>query len=88
MWRSEKTKLSTDWHGKWASTAEGFRCEFDCKYDGSAKCKRKWANIVPGGAGKDYRGHTIHVSPVASWPFLDHNTMDFVCDRHEVRMGG
>ena len=52
LWLSELTKLSTDWHGKWARTTDGFHCEFDYKYDGSGKGKHKWADIVPDGVGK------------------------------------
>ena len=52
LWRSEFTKLSTDWHGYWASATDGCHCEFDYKYDGVDKGIPKWVFIVPDGVGK------------------------------------
>ena len=79
-WRSERTKLSTDWHGNWWKTANGYMCHFDCfgiQGDGS-----KWSMILPGGVGRDYAGRDIIVAVTRAY-VVDPPPMAFVLDKDE-----
>ena len=68
MWRSQCTKLSTDWHGNWFDVGEGrILCHFDCfgqKGDGE-----KWSVIRPGTGrlGQDYRRRAIMVQQTGEY---------------------
>ena len=76
QWRSQKTMLSTDWHGSWAHTATGIRCNFDC----CGKPTMKYTDIIPEGVGTDHQGRMITVVEQNVFT-LDEEAMAFAMDK-------
>ena len=54
-WRSEATKLTTDWHGYFIDTIAGFDVYFHCK--GKTQTLH-WSSLIMGGVGQDYLATT------------------------------
>ena len=73
-WRSELTKLTTDWHGRWVETNYGFEVHFN--YRGQLAPLRM-ARLVTDGVGTDYLNRPIRVVHKAIHN-LDMNTMQFI----------
>ena len=71
-WRSEATKLTTDWRGYFIETIAGFDVYFHCK----GKTLHR-SSLIMGGAGQDYLGRAIIVA-VQGHYILGAETMEFV----------
>ena len=76
LWRSEKTKLSTDWHGSWFQLEQNkILVHFDCY--GVKTNGEKWALLKMDGIGQDHRARQIQVELLGAY-ILDEIAMQFV----------
>ena len=77
-WRSEKTKLTTPWHGSWFTKPDrGIFARFDCH----GKKNHKFCDLGEDGHdghhGVDYQGRAIHAIQTRSWLF-DNGTATYL----------
>ena len=79
-WRSELTKLTTDWHGHWVEPNDGFEVHFN--YRGHLQPLRR-AHLVTNGVGFDDLNRQIVVVR-KSTHILDMNTMQFILQHSTV----
>ena len=66
-WTSSTTRLSTAWHGTWATDSQT-RLFVSFDYKGRA-VDYKFAVVDILGRGADYRGRTIEMKLIATWTF-------------------
>ena len=78
-WRSERTRLSTDWHGEWFELADDkLRVHFDCF--GKKTRGEKWTTLTIDDLschGNDQYGREIHVEFIGIY-ILDEVALRFV----------